>query len=199
MAGSDLANHIAFPNGNQFLPARDLKRCGERVRVYPGAHLIGPEWIEIASDVIIDSGAILVASEACPIYIGNFVHIAAHSSIAGGPVTMHDFSGLSMGVRLFAGCDDYSGLVPTNPTIPAELRNVDRSGITVGTHAVVGANSVVLPGVILGAGAAIGAGSLVKQHIPAWEIWAGTPVRFIKKRALINTTVEAVRKHMADK
>lgn len=189
---------VAPPRGNVFLPQRDLKACGARVHIYPGAIIVGPEWVEIGNDVIVDSLAIIVASEACPVYIGNFVHLAAHSSIAGGPVTMHDFSGLSMGARLFGGTDDYGGGVPTNPTVPKGLRRVDRSGIVVSRHALVGANSVVMPGVILGEGAAIGANSLVKRHVPKWEIWAGTPAKCIKKRKPIPTTVEAVRKFVTE-
>ncbi len=179
-----------------------LKRCGERVRIHPGVFIVGPEHIEIASDVIIDSGAILIASAECPIKIGNFVHIGAHSSIGGGPIVFEDFSGISHGVRLVGGDEDYSGLTPTNPTIPRELRRVSRGGITLCRHVVIGANSVVMPGIIT-EGVAVGACSFVPSaaKIPTmqpWTVWAGAPARFIKKRAVINTTAEAVRKFVKE-
>jgi acetyltransferase-like isoleucine patch superfamily enzyme len=47
-------------------------------------------------------------------------------------------------------------------------------------HACVGANSVVMPNVIIGAGAIVGALSFVNRSIPAWQVWGGNPIRYIK-------------------
>lgn len=44
----------------------------------------------------------------------------------------------------------------------------------------IGAHSIILKGVTIGRGAVIGAGSVVAKSIPAGEIWAGNPVRFIR-------------------
>jgi len=41
----------------------------------------------------------------------------------------------------------------------------------------------VLPGVSIGYGAAVGALSLVKQSIPEFQIWVGSPAKFIKDRS----------------
>ncbi len=204
---------------NQFVPARDLRSIGARVRIYPGAVIIGPQFIDVGSDVIIDSLAILVASEECPIKLGSFVHVAAHASIAGGPVELGDFAGLSIGARVFGGSDDYDGLVPTNPTLPRGLRSIDRCGVTIGRHAVIGTNAIVLPGCNIPEGVAIGAGSLVNRtsytersnqevygpagearrvEMEPWQIWVGSPARFLRKRAIINTTAEAVRKFVQE-
>jgi virginiamycin A acetyltransferase len=46
----------------------------------------------------------------------------------------------------------------------------------------IGANSVVLDGARIGKGAVIAAGSLVNGTVPPYEIWGGTPARFIKAR-----------------
>jgi acetyltransferase-like isoleucine patch superfamily enzyme len=45
----------------------------------------------------------------------------------------------------------------------------------------IGANSIILKGVTIGKRAVIGAGSVVTKNIPADEIWAGNPARFIKR------------------
>lgn len=45
----------------------------------------------------------------------------------------------------------------------------------------VGAGSFILKGVTIGEHSVIGAGSVVTKNIPAGEIWAGNPVRFIRK------------------
>lgn len=45
----------------------------------------------------------------------------------------------------------------------------------------VGSNSVIMPGITVGKNAVVGANSFVNQDIPANEVWAGTPAKFIKK------------------
>lgn len=46
----------------------------------------------------------------------------------------------------------------------------------------IGANAIICNAVTIGEGAIIGAGSVVTRDIPPYEIWAGNPARFIKKR-----------------
>jgi acetyltransferase-like isoleucine patch superfamily enzyme len=45
----------------------------------------------------------------------------------------------------------------------------------------IGAGSVLLCGIEIGEKAMIGAGSVVTKSVPAGELWAGNPARFIRK------------------
>ncbi len=63
------------------------------------------------------------------------------------------------------------------------IDKIASSPVTVGDDVFIGANTIVLKGVAIGNRSVIGAGSIVTKQIPADEIWAGNPARFIKKIA----------------
>ncbi|NJN74736.1 MAG: acyltransferase [Limnothrix sp. RL_2_0] len=112
-----------------------------------------------------------------------FVHIASFTSITGGgEFLMEDFTGLSSGVRVFTGNEDYSGTYLTNPTVPSPYRIPTRSFVQIKKHAIVGANVVILPGVEIGEGAVIGANSLVTKNCKPWTVYFGSPAKAIKRR-----------------
>ena len=70
-------------------------------------------------------------------------------------------------------------------TAPGQLigaQPIATAGIVVGKGAWLGANVLVLRGAQIGDGAIVGAGSVVTQHVPAGEIWAGVPARFLRSR-----------------
>ena len=46
--------------------------------------------------------------------------------------------------------------------------------------AFIGAHCIILKGVTIGARSIVGSGSVVTKSIPADEIWAGNPARFIR-------------------
>lgn len=55
-------------------------------------------------------------------------------------------------------------------------------GIEIGDDVWIGANVTVVDGVKIDNGSIIGAGSVVTKDVPPFEIWAGNPARFIRKR-----------------
>lgn len=144
----------------------------KNVKIYPGAKIIGMENVEFGHDIIIDDFVFIYAKKR--IHIGNYVHIAAFSSITGGEeVTFGDFSTLSWGCRVFTATDDFTDRGFGNSTVPEEYRNVRRDSVTLGRFAIVGANSVILPGVTLGEGVSIGANSVVTRSLEPWGVYVG--------------------------
>jgi len=142
------------------------------VKIYPNAKIIGAEYIEFGHDIIIDDFVFIYAKKR--VRIGNYVHIAAFSSITGGEeVTFGDFSTLSWGCRIFTATDDFTEKGFGNSTVPEEHRNVYRDSVTLERFAIVGANSVILPGVTLGEGVSVGANSVVTRNLEPWGVYVG--------------------------
>lgn len=119
------------------------------------------------------------------IKIGNYVHIAAYTSIFAGKagVEMKDFSGLSSSCAIYAESDDYSGEHLTNPTVPQQYLGVHGEKVILEKHVIVGSGTTILPGVELKEGCAVGSMSLVNQSLDAWGIYAGIPCHRLKERS----------------
>jgi acetyltransferase-like isoleucine patch superfamily enzyme len=76
--------------------------------------------------------------------------------------------------------------------VPDFMQRVTASRTELKPYAVVLANAVVLPGVTLHDGAVLAAGAVATRDIPAWEIWAGVPARFLAKRVVVHCPPEMV-------
>ena len=167
-------------NSNQAYSLR-FARVGQDVYIFPQAKIVSPESISIGDSVIIDDFVFIMGKKKT--MIGSFVHIASFTSVlGGGEFYIEDFAGLSSGTRVYTGDDDYSGGSLTGPTVPHLYRLPVRSFVRAKKHAIIGANSVILPGVTIGKGAAVGANSLVKKDCKPWTVYGGSPVREIKPR-----------------
>jgi putative colanic acid biosynthesis acetyltransferase WcaF len=79
---------------------------------------------------------------------------------------------LSQGSYLCTGNHDW-----TDPG----FRLIEKA-ILIGDGAWVGARAVVCPGVVIGQNAVLGAGSVAARAVPAQEIHAGNPARFVRER-----------------
>jgi len=159
----------------------ELAQVGQDVIIWSQAKIVSPEVITIGDSVIIDDFVFIMGGKNTQ--IGSFVHIASFTSITGGgELVMEDFTGLSGGVRVYTGNEDYSGGCLTNPSVPEPYRLPTRSFVNIKKHAIIGANTVILPGVIIGEGAAIGANSLVTKDCEPWKIYFGSPAKAIRTR-----------------
>jgi dTDP-4-amino-4,6-dideoxy-D-glucose acyltransferase len=156
---------------------------GNNVRISTKASLYGVGAISIGDNVRVDDFCVLSAGKG-GISIGSHVHIAVFSSLIGaGKITISDFCNISSRVAIYSSSDDYSGGFLTNPTIDSQFTNVEHAPVTLNQHVIVGSGSVILPNVTIAEGVAIGALALVNRDLPAWGVYAGQPVKYIKARS----------------
>jgi acetyltransferase-like isoleucine patch superfamily enzyme len=172
-----MSNFYELKELNEF----GFKSIGDNVLISRKASIYGAKNISIGNNVRIDDFCILSGN----IHLGSNIHIAVFSSLFAGEsdIYMDDFSGLSSRVSIYAVSDDYSGNYLTNPTIPDKYTNIIKGKVTLGKHAIIGTNSVVLPNVKIGEGVSIGACSLVIKDCDEWGIYIGIPVKKIKDRS----------------
>ncbi len=67
--------------------------------------------------------------------------------------------------------------------------------VIIGNDVWLGVGVQVKSGVEIGNGAVVGMGSIVTKNIPAFEVWAGNPAKFIRKRFPDEVTAELKNLH----
>jgi UDP-2-acetamido-3-amino-2,3-dideoxy-glucuronate N-acetyltransferase len=128
-----------------------------------------------------------------PCYLGKNLNVGEHVSIGamchiGRNVTIGDNSNIqgsnyiadrtTIGAFVFIGPnstilnDKYPPSGNAEKWIPVEVHN----------NAVIGGGCTLLPGANLGEGSVLGGGSVLTRSIPAGEVWAGNPARFLMTR-----------------
>lgn len=80
------------------------------------------------------------------------------------------------GVTITLGC------VLLTHFLVSDTRHYTWGKIVVKKGAYIGARTIICKSVTIGEGAIIGAGSIVTKDIPPYEVWAGVPAKFIRKR-----------------
>jgi dTDP-4-amino-4,6-dideoxy-D-glucose acyltransferase len=167
---------------NQQILNMEFASIGENVLLSDKASYYNCQKIQFGNNVRVDDFCVLSAGDG-GILIGNYIHIAAYSSIIGsGNISLDDFSNISSRVSIYSSSDDYSGLSMTNPMVPNEFTNVQHADVKIGRHVIIGAGSIILPGVTLAEGVAVGALSLVKNDCQSFSIYAGIPAKIIGDR-----------------
>jgi galactoside O-acetyltransferase len=165
----------------------DLKNIGvivygKNIKISKFVNIYNPKNLILHDNIRIDDFCIISCKGTIEIF--NNVHISAQCFVSSATnIIFGNYSGISVGVKLFGGCDDFSGEYLTNPTIPNKYTNVIIGDIILKDHVLIGSNSIVLPNVILAEGTAIGSNSLVKKSTNEWKIYGGVPIKEIKDRS----------------
>ena len=161
-----------------------FRYLGKDVVIHEWVRFVRPENIWIGNHVWIDDFVLLAGGRDEGLTkLGNYVHIAAFSSILGSPgSTLGDFTTIAPGCRLFSTSDDYLGGGLMGSPIPFEYRCLESAPIILCRFTAIGTNSIILPGVTIGEGAVVGACSLVTRDLEPWTVNAGVPTRVLKPR-----------------
>lgn len=159
----------------------EYRNISKSAIVYSLAKIINKKNCSISQYSQIDDFVFINAGKNCE--IGMFVHISSFCSIVGGgEFILSDFSGLSAGVRIITGSDDFRGSFLSNPTVPEKYKNVKAGVVKIGKHCILGSNSIVLPDIEIPDGVTIGAGSVVTKELKPWTIYAGFTPKKIGER-----------------
>lgn len=115
----------------------------------------------------------------CSINIGDHVGISQTALIAHADIAIGDNVKIGGGTCIYTS--DFHSLDAHIRRTSEDLKNRKVASVTIGSDVFIGARCIILKGVTIGDNSIIGAGSVVTKSIPANEIWAGNPAKFIRK------------------
>lgn len=173
-------NNRFSSHGTGEFDKKDFAAVGGNVVIEPGVMVFHPENIEIGDNVYIGHNAIIKGYHSNKMKIGSGTWIGQQCFIHGaGGVEIGDNVGIGPGaviISSFHGVDDIK-----KPIIDSE---VVFKKVVIEDGCDIGVNATILPGVTVGRGAQVAAGAVAAADIPDFEIWAGVPARFLRKRGV---------------
>ena len=113
------------------------------------------------------------------IIIGDNVGMSQCALVAIDNITIEDDVKIGGGVNIYTS--DFHSLNSDIRKTNDDINNRKKAPVVIHKNAFIGAFSIILKGVEIGENSIIGAGSVVTKSIPANEIWAGNPAKFIRK------------------
>jgi len=157
-------------------------RVGENVQIAKNCTIIGLGNIEIGDNVRIDEGCSIICTTG-KLRMGSHIHIGGKCHfVVAADLTFEDLTGTSQGVYIYTSSDDYSGNAMAGPMVPADLRKATTTPVRIAKHALIGAQSVLLPGADLPEGCAVGSLTLVAKPLQPWSVYHGNPARRLGSR-----------------
>lgn len=138
--------------------SRELERNGSKGRITADVSLRFPENIFIGEGSYVNGG-MFVASPNAKIVIGRDCMI-------------------SYGVHMRTDMHRHKLL-----DMPMNAQGNDEADIVIGDDVWIGYGAQVLSGVTVGSHAIVGAGAVVTRDVPEWAVVGGVPARFIYSRA----------------
>jgi len=145
-----------------------------------------PEVFKVGDYSIVDDFCYFSSA----VYVGRCSHIASGCSVAGGrneSFILGDYCSLSSGVKVWCASDDFvNDLVTIIPSFVKQKvkENFITGGVKIHNYCAIGSNTVIMPNNQIPEGVSIGALSFVPANFKfePWSVYAGSPIRLIKKR-----------------
>jgi acetyltransferase-like isoleucine patch superfamily enzyme len=158
--------------------------CGRNVYIRPGGQIVRPRHISLGNNVRIGKNADIYVhprhkgSKELILRIGDNVHVGNYNIIAArNSVVIEENVLLGPGVIIIDHSHRYE-----NVEVPVESQEVSEGGaVRIERDCWIGANAFVFPNVTIGRHAVIGANSVVKQDIPPYSVAVGAPARVVKR------------------
>jgi acetyltransferase-like isoleucine patch superfamily enzyme len=158
--------------------------CGKNVYIRPGGQIVRPRLISLGDNVRIGKNADIYVhpkhrdSKEFILRIGDNVHIGNYNIIAArNSVVIEENVLLGLGVIIVDRSHQYE-----NVEVPVKLQEVSEGGpVRLERDCWIRANAFVFPNVTIGRHAVIGANSVVKQDIAPYSVAVGAPARVIKR------------------
>jgi len=156
----------------QYLSVADDVKLGKNVKLAKFINLYG---CAIGDDTKIGAFAEIQKG----VIIGKSCKVSSHTFICEG-VTVGDGCFIGHGVMFIN--DKYPRARRPDVQMESEEDWADRFVKTrLGENVAVGSNATILGGITIGDNAVIGAGAVVTRDVPAGEVWAGNPAKFLRK------------------
>lgn len=112
--------------------------------------------------------------------IGDNVGISATALICNHKISIGDNVKIGGGVCIYD--TDFHNLDPLiRNNSKLDKQSALKAPVIIKNNVFIGAHSTILKGVTIGENSVVGACSLVSKNIPANQIWAGNPAKFIKE------------------
>ena len=109
------------------------------------------------------------------VIIGDHTRIGLHNTII-GPVTIGNHVNLAQGITVTALNHNFSDAEKR-----IDEQGVNTTPVVIGDDIWIGANAVILPGVTIGSHSVVAAGSVVTKDVPPHSLVAGVPAKIIRQ------------------
>jgi carbonic anhydrase/acetyltransferase-like protein (isoleucine patch superfamily) len=141
---------------------------------------VNPKQIKLERDVTLFGNAYLNAGgdKGC-IEIGQLTHIDQFCVLYGqGGLRIGSRCAIASGVIVYSQTNQYT----FSPQANIIDQPVVYARVTIGDDVWIGAGAIILPGVSIGSHAVIAAGTVVRSDVDEWAIMAGVPARVVGNR-----------------
>lgn len=164
-------------------PLGQLAECGEGTVMHQPTIITLSQRVCVGKNSRIDSFVKIEGGQG--VVIGDHVHLASfcHVNVGGGKTVIENGAAMASGARTISGGNQPDS-ISCSASAPADQQVVGVGEIVLEENSILYSGATVYSGpgkkIVIGRGARIGANSYVSKSVPAGEIWAGNPAKFIR-------------------